>query len=91
MRGRRGDFLERLRAADELVERLDDGGEAGPVRALLLPRVQHQLVDGLGAVHGRRQPEALLDRLDHLLVRPVPVRPLAVRHHLRAGAKESGE
>ena len=46
MRGRGGDLLECLGAADELVERLDDGGEGRPVRALLLPRVQHQLGDG---------------------------------------------
>ena len=43
MRGRRRDLLERLWAADEFVERLYNGGEAGTVRALLLPRVQHQL------------------------------------------------
>ena len=46
-----GDLPQGLGAADQLVQGLDDAGEARPVSALLLPAVQHQLVDRLGAVH----------------------------------------
>ena len=53
-----GDLAEGLGAADQLVQGLDDAGEGGAVGPLLLPAVQHQLVDGLGTVHGGRQPKA---------------------------------
>lgn len=33
---------------------------------LLLPAVQHQLVQSHGAAHGGRQPVALFDRQNHL-------------------------
>ena len=49
---------------------------------LLLPAVEHELVDGLRTVHRGWQSVALLDGLDHVLVGPVPVGPLAVAHHL---------
>lgn len=77
-----GDPPERVRTPYEFVEGLHDGQEHRPVRPLLLPTVQHQLVYGLRAVHRRRQPVTLLDRLDHVLVAPVPVRTFAVRHDL---------
>jgi len=50
--------------------------------ALFLPAIEHQLVDSLRTIHRRWKPIALLDRFYHILIRPVPVRPLAVRHHL---------
>ena len=43
-----------------------DLAEAGPLRPLLLPAVQHQLVEVGGAVDRSRQSEAVLDGLDHL-------------------------
>lgn len=77
-----GDPPQRVRTPNEFVEGFDDGQEHRPVRSLLLPAVQHELVNSLRTVHGGRQSVALLDGLDHVLVAPVPVRPLAVRHHL---------
>lgn len=77
-----GDPPERVRTPYELVESFYNGQEYGPVGPFFLPAVQHQLVYGLRAVHGRRQPIALFDGLDHVLVTPVPVRAFAVRHDL---------
>lgn len=52
--------------------------------ALFLPAIEHQLIDRFRTVHRRWKPVALLDRLYHILIRPVPVWPLAIRHHLPA-------
>ena len=60
---------------------MNDFGELRSLASFLLPGVQHERVDGLGAVHGRRETIASFDGLDHVLVAPVPVRALAVRHH----------
>lgn len=43
-----------------------DLAEGGPLCPLLLPAVQHQLMEVWRAVNGSRQPEAVLDGLDHL-------------------------
>lgn len=51
---------------DEFVQEGDDVGELGPMASLLLPAVQHELVQGHGAAHGCRQPVALLDGQNHL-------------------------
>lgn len=50
--------------------------------ALFLPAIEHQLIDRFRTIHRRWKPVAFLDRFYHILIRPVPVRPLAVRHHL---------
>ena len=47
--------LEQFRTPDEFVERGHDGREGRPVGALLLPTIQHEIVDGLGAVHRSRE------------------------------------
>jgi len=52
--------------ADVLAEGRVDLAEAGPLRPLLLPTVQHQLMEVGGAAHRSRQPEAVLDGFDHL-------------------------
>lgn len=43
-----------------------DLAECGPLCPLLLPAVQHQLMEMLRAVNRSRQPETVLDSLDHL-------------------------
>lgn len=54
------------RVPDHLVEGADHLGEAGPCIPVLLPTVQHELVQGCGAVRGRRQPIVLFNGIDHL-------------------------
>ncbi len=51
---------------DHLVQGADDVSEAGSYIAVLLPAVQHQLVQGTGAVHRRRQAVVLLNGINHL-------------------------
>ena len=53
------DLPQRLRAADQFVQSLDNAGECRPVSSLLLPAVQHQLVDCLWTVHWCWQSVAL--------------------------------
>ena len=43
--------LKQFRTPDEFVQRGDDGGECWPVSSLLLPTIQHEIVNGLRAVH----------------------------------------
>lgn len=62
--GRHG--FEAVGVADHLVQRVDDLPKLGPVVAVLLPAVQHELVQGAWAVHGRWQPVVLLYGIDHL-------------------------
>lgn len=52
--------------ADALAQSRVDLAEAGSLRPLLLPAVQHQLMEVLRAVNGSREPEAVLNGLDHL-------------------------
>lgn len=78
------DFSQRVWTSYELVQGLREIGEGRPMGALFLPAIEHQLVDSLRTIHRRWKPVALLDRLYHILIRPIPVRPLAVRHHLPA-------
>lgn len=59
-------YFERRRVSDQLVEGADEVGEARPCRAVLLPAVQHELVQVGGAVWRRGQPVVLLDSIDHL-------------------------
>lgn len=61
-----GHGFETGRVPNHLVQRADDVSEAGSYVAVLLPAVQHQLVQGAGAVHGRGQTVVLLDGINHL-------------------------
>ncbi len=51
---------------DHLVQGADDVSEAGSYVTVLLPAVQHQLVQGTGAVHRGRQAVVLLNGINHL-------------------------
>lgn len=51
---------------DHLVQGADDVSEAGSYVTVLLPTVQHQLVQSTGAVHRRRQTVVLFNGVDHL-------------------------
>lgn len=62
----RGRALEAVGVSDELVQDADDLGEAGPLAALLLPAVQHELVQGCGAAHRGGQAVAFLHRINDL-------------------------
>lgn len=59
--------LETSWVPDHLVQGVDDLGKAGPAIAVLLPTVQHELVQGSWAVHRRGQSVVLLDGIDDLL------------------------
>ena len=65
-RGHAGHGLQAGGVADELVQRVDVVIEARPGVAVLLPAVQHELVQGSRAVHGRGQAVVLLNSVDHL-------------------------
>lgn len=51
---------------DHLVQGADDVSEAGSYIAVLLPTVQHQLVQGTGAVHGWWQAVILFNSVNNL-------------------------
>lgn len=51
---------------DQFIQEGNNIWELGPMIPLLLPAVQHQLVQGDWAAHGRGQTVALLDGQDHL-------------------------
>ena len=58
--------LETSWVPDHLVQGVDDLCKTGPAIAILLPTVQHELVQGSWAVHRRRQPVILLNGIDDL-------------------------
>ena len=58
--------LETSWVPDHLVQGVDDLCKTGPAIAILLPTVQHELVEGGGAVWRRRQPVVLFNGIDHL-------------------------
>ena len=58
--------FEAVGVADHLVQRVDDLAKLGPVISVLLPAVQHELVQRARAVHGRWQPVVLLYGVDYL-------------------------
>lgn len=60
------DGLEGVGAPQQFVQQVDDVAEARPLGAVLQPALQHELVDGRGAVHRRRQSKGLVDGLHHL-------------------------
>lgn len=62
--------FEAVGVADHLVQRVDDLPELGPVVAVLLPAVQHELVQGAWAVHGWWQPIVLLYGINYLGTTP---------------------
>lgn len=62
----RSHSLQAVGVTDHLVQVVDNLAKLGPVVAFLLPAVQHELVEGAGAVHGRGQPVVLLDGVDDL-------------------------
>ena len=57
---------ETLRAVDERVQDADDLREAGPLGAVFMPAVKHELVQRVGAAHGCGQAVALLHGADDL-------------------------
>ena len=57
---------ETLRAVDERVQDADDLREAGPLGAVFMPAVKHELVQRMGAAHGCGQAVALLHGADDL-------------------------
>lgn len=59
-------LLQGTGVADEFVQQTHNLVELGPVTALALPAVHHQVVERLRAVHGAGQPVTLLHRLDDL-------------------------
>ena len=61
-----GHDFEAGRVPDHLVEGADHLGEAGPRIPVFLPTVQHELMQGGGAVWGRGQPVVLFNGVDHL-------------------------
>lgn len=62
--GRRvGCDFEAAGVADEFIQDADDLLELGPVVPLFLPAVQHQLVEGGRAVHGRGEAVTFIHRL----------------------------
>ena len=64
----------------QFIQCLDNRWEARSVRALLLPAVQHELMNRFRTIHRWRKPIILLDGLDHVLIGPSPVWPLAIWH-----------
>lgn len=58
--------FEATRVTDEFIQDADDLFELGPVVPLFLPAVQHQLVEGGRAVHGRGQAVTLIHSLYYL-------------------------
>lgn len=65
-RRQRGHGLQHAGITDHLVQVVDDLAELGPVVAVLLPAVQHELVQRAGTVHGWGQPVVLLNGIDDL-------------------------
>lgn len=57
---------ETLRAADQCIQDADDLGEARPLCPVLVPAVEHELVQGVGAAHGCGQAVPLLHGADDL-------------------------
>lgn len=58
--------LQVVRVADQLVQDANNLGEAWPLAAVLLPAIQHELVQGCGAAHGGRQAVAFLHGVNDL-------------------------
>lgn len=63
---RAGDDLQTAWIPDEFVQNADDLLELGSVVPVFLPAVQHQLIQGSWAIHGRWQAIALIHSLNYL-------------------------
>lgn len=63
---RASDDLQTAWIPDELVQNADDLLKLGSVVPVFLPAVQHQLIQGSWAVHGRWQAIALIHGLNYL-------------------------
>lgn len=70
--GRAGDDLQAAWVPDELVQNADNLLKLGSVVSVLLPAVQHQLVERSRAVHGRGQPIAFIHSFDDLCEKQYP-------------------
>lgn len=57
---------EALRVVDQRIQDADDLGKARPLGPVLVPTVEHELVQGTGAAHGCRQAVPLLHGADDL-------------------------
>ncbi len=55
--------LQHAGLVQEVAEDVDQLGEGGPLQTVVLPAVQHERVQRLGAEPGRGQPVAGLDQL----------------------------
>lgn len=76
------DGAQRLRTLEQLVQHVDNVGEAGSFGAVVQPTLEHELVDGRGAVHGSGEPEGLVDGFHDLPIKRATVfsiRKLAAR------------
>lgn len=60
------DGFQRLGALQQLVQNVDDVCEARSFGSVVLPTLEHELIDGRRAVHGSRKPEGLVDSLHDL-------------------------
>lgn len=58
--------FETTRVTDEFIQDADNLFKFGPVVSLLLPTVQHQLVESGRAVHGRGEAIALINSFYYL-------------------------
>lgn len=61
-----GDDLQAAWIPDELVQNADNLLKLGSVVPVFLPAVQHQLIQGSWAVHGRREAVALIHCFNYL-------------------------
>lgn len=64
-------YFQRGGVANQFVQSANEVGKARTRRAVLLPAVQHQLVQVSGAVGWRGQPVVLLYSIDHLMARNI--------------------
>ena len=60
------DDLQTAWVPDELVQNADNLLKLGSVVSVLLPAIEHQLIQRSWAVHGRGQPVVLLNGIDDL-------------------------
>lgn len=61
-----GDDFQTAGITDQLIQDADNLLKLGSVVSVFLPAVQHQLIQGSWAVHGRRQAVPFIHSLNHL-------------------------
>lgn len=64
--------------ADKFIQKCYNVDKFGPMTPLLLPTVQHELVQSHGAAQGRRESVALFNGQNHILIGHLPIWPLPV-------------